>query len=506
MKDAVLLVWKMVGDDRAIHVRRRLRRLNGYGGGAIAALTLGSVWESGKALLPVLGLQLLGFGFNLGLTRWRHGSLAARARQVRFAGNVLLALLVGWCSGWALPVWLWLPFVAIAGDHAERHSTRWFLVALAFVMDVAAVASGGGFFVPLGFTALAFFCFEGHTVRYDSVHDMLAESTRDKKGLECAHALLREAHERLTVEVKAREAMELELQQAQRLEAVGRIAAGIAHEINTPVQFVNDSVHFLRDASNDLVDVLQKFQALRAAVVRGAPHQQELQAVETAEEAADLPYLFENMPKAFDRVLDGMDRVSTIVRSMKEFAHPDSREMISADLNRAIESTLVIARNEYKYIADLEIDFDDLPPVRCHIGDVNQAVLNIVVNAAHAIGDMVAGTDAKGRIRVSTRRDGDEVVIAIGDTGGGIPDTVREHIFDPFFTTKGVGKGTGQGLSIARSVVVDKHGGQLTFQSTVGQGTTFFVRLPINLETRPSLGPGGRIERRSLSVPAVAAA
>jgi signal transduction histidine kinase len=260
-------------------------------------------------------------------------------------------------------------------------------------------------------------------------------------------------------EMEFRTQIELELRQAQKLESVGRLAAGVAHEINTPVQFVSDSLHFVRDGMTDLFSVINKLEAT---------------------DDTDLPYLVEHMPKALDRALDGLDRVATIVRSMKEFAHPDAKEMADTDLNRAVESTLIMARNEYKYVAELETELGELPPVRCHVGELNQAVLNIVVNAAHAIGDVVQGTSARGRIRVRTYREGDEVVISIMDTGGGIPDYTRDYIFDPFFTTKEVGRGTGQGLAIARSVIVDKHHGRLEFETAVGKGTTFFIRLAIN--------------------------
>jgi two-component system, NtrC family, sensor kinase len=167
------------------------------------------------------------------------------------------------------------------------------------------------------------------------------------------------------------------------------------------------------------------------------------------------------------------------VRSMREFAHPDGTEMSSLDLNRAIESTLVIACNEYKYVADAVTELGELPAVLCYPGELNQALLNIVVNAAQAIGEVVAGTMQRGRITIVTRRDGEDAVVAISDTGGGIPDAVRSRIFDPFFTTKPVGKGTGQGLAIARSVVHEKHGGTLTVESRPGHGTTFTIRIPV---------------------------
>jgi two-component system NtrC family sensor kinase len=167
------------------------------------------------------------------------------------------------------------------------------------------------------------------------------------------------------------------------------------------------------------------------------------------------------------------------VRSMKEFAHPEKKEKSPVDLNQAIQNTLIIARNEYKYVAELETDFGTLPSVSCLGGEVNQVVLNMVVNAAHAIGDVVQGTERKGKISIRTRCEGEMVEIAISDTGSGIPPEIRGRIYDPFFTTKEVGKGTGQGLAIARNVVVDKHGGSLTFDTEVGRGTTFFIRLPV---------------------------
>jgi signal transduction histidine kinase len=218
----------------------------------------------------------------------------------------------------------------------------------------------------------------------------------------------------------------------------------------------------------------------RSTTRDGAPSPSAAALAADAREMADLPYLAENVPKALDRALEGLGRVATIVRSMKEFAHPDSETMAHADLNHAIENTLTMARNEYRGVAELETDFGELPPIRCHVGELNQAVLNIVVNAAHAIADVVHGTGHKGRIRVRTHRDGDDVVIAISDTGPGIPDDIRGRIFDPFFTTKEVGRGSGQGLAIAHSVIVDKHHGRIAVDTELGKGTTFTIRLAID--------------------------
>jgi signal transduction histidine kinase len=199
-----------------------------------------------------------------------------------------------------------------------------------------------------------------------------------------------------------------------------------------------------------------------------------------AEESADLDYVLENVPTALESAIDGLGRIATIVRAMKTFAHPDQQEKSLIDLNQAIESTLTIARNEYKYVADVKMLTGKLPPVLCHPGEVNQVVLNLIVNAAHAIADVVDGTEQKGTITVGTRLVGEQVEISIGDTGSGIPESARQHIFEPFFTTKPVGKGTGQGLALARGVV-DRHGGSLHFETEVGKGTTFFIRLPVSL-------------------------
>jgi two-component system NtrC family sensor kinase len=268
--------------------------------------------------------------------------------------------------------------------------------------------------------------------------------------------------------------LEAELRQAQKLEAIGRLASGIAHEINTPTQFVSDSVYFVRDATQDLLSLIEKYRAVQSSFSPGA-----LALLSDAEQAADLPYLMERLPKAVDRALDGLSRITSIVRSMKIFAHPDQRQMAPVDLNLAVQSTLTVASYEYKYIAELETEFGELPPVTCHAGEINQAVLNLIVNAAHAIADQ-AKDGEKGVIRVETRRDGDSVIISVSDTGAGIPDSIRDRIFDPFFTTKEVGRGTGQGLSVAHSVIVEKHHGQLSFKTECGRGSTFEIRLPLS--------------------------
>ncbi len=294
-------------------------------------------------------------------------------------------------------------------------------------------------------------------------------------------------------EITALRRHQTEFATARRLTAVGTLAAGVAHEINTPVQFVSDSIHFLRDASRDVHAVLEKLQVVRALAAAHAPREEldaALADAQRVEEEADLDYVFESAPKAFDRCVDGLTRVATIVRAMKEFAHPSQREMEPADLNHAIENTLTITRNEYKYVADLRTELGDLPPVTCCVNDINQVILNLVVNAAHAIADRVQGSEQKGTITVRTTREGDHAVISICDTGNGIPESIADRVFEPFFRTKEVGRGTGQGLALAWDVITEKHRGELRFESEVGVGTTFFIRLPLEGTSRP-MAPGG---------------
>ncbi|MDB4961438.1 MAG: hypothetical protein JWP01_1437 [Myxococcales bacterium] len=286
----------------------------------------------------------------------------------------------------------------------------------------------------------------------------------------------------IVLDITRQRKLESELQQAQKLESVGRLAAGVAHEINTPIQFIGDSVQFMAQSIDDVMMVVGKQQVLLGAIRAGLPASEVAAAaalVQQASEDADLAYLMEQAPKAAERALDGVERVGTIVRSMKVFAHPDSAEMEPVDINTAVKSTLTIARNEYRYVANLDTELGDVPPLTCFVGEINQVILNVVINAAHAIADIHAETGTRGKITVKTSATDDYVEIAIKDTGGGIPEHVRDRIYDPFFTTKDVGKGSGQGLSIARTVIVDKHHGELTFETTTGVGTTFFIRLPI---------------------------
>ncbi|MGD9128004.1 MAG: HAMP domain-containing sensor histidine kinase, partial [Planctomycetia bacterium] len=189
-------------------------------------------------------------------------------------------------------------------------------------------------------------------------------------------------------------------------------------------------------------------------------------------------------PKAIQQSIEGVDKVAEIVRAMKEFSHPGSDKKQSIDLNRAIESTLTVSRSEWKYAGEVVTKFDpDLPLVPCFPNEFNQVILNLIVNAAQAI---LEGADEsstpQGTITISTTHENDWVEVRIQDTGTGIPEEIRSKVFDHFFTTKGVGKGTGQGLAIAYSIIVEKHGGTINFESEVGEGTTFIVRLPLAMD------------------------
>jgi two-component system, NtrC family, sensor kinase len=266
---------------------------------------------------------------------------------------------------------------------------------------------------------------------------------------------------------------------ASKLESIGRLAAGIAHEINTPTQYVGDNVRFLGDA---FVAVQNCMDGL-ASLTGGACTSIDSDEVRTRLAEADMPYLREELPKAVAQSLDGIKRIADIVSAMKEFSHP-GQDRTPTDINRAIANTITVATNEWKYVARIVTDFDaGLPSVPVIPGEFNQVILNIIVNAAHAIGETsISDPSHKGTIRVATRRNAEWAEVSIADDGCGMPPEVQERIFDPFFTTKPVGKGTGQGLSIAHNVIVTKHRGTISVSSEPGQGTTFTIRVPLKVE------------------------
>lgn len=275
----------------------------------------------------------------------------------------------------------------------------------------------------------------------------------------------------LEAEMVRRQAAETDLIRAQKLEAVGQLAAGVAHEINTPIQYVGDNINFVNDAVGELLGLVRTY---KEAATRHLPLPVQHELAER-ERNAELDYLSDEVPEALSSSIEGLARVARIVAAMKAYAHPGNGDAALASVNDILRDAVIVSTGEHKLIADVELNLGELPQVVCFSGDLGRVFLNIIVNAAHAIGDE---NDGRGTIRVSTSSENDHVMIQIGDTGPGIPEHVQPRIFEPFYTTKEVGRGTGQGLAISHAVVT-KHGGTLDFE-TGPQGTTFSITLPIN--------------------------
>lgn len=267
------------------------------------------------------------------------------------------------------------------------------------------------------------------------------------------------------------------LKLAYKMESVGRLAAGVAHEVNTPTQFITDNTHFLRESFAQLHATLSKYRedARTAKDITVPP-------IESPETVAELDYLFAEIPRCIDQTLEGLGRVARIVKSLKEFSHPHSKAKSLANINHAVDTALEISRHEWKYLADVVTELDPaLPDVECVLDEINQVMLNLIVNAGHAIESALAQDKqrARGKITIRTRREGELVVIEVEDTGTGIPKAIVERIFEPFFTTKEVGKGSGQGLAIVHTVITQSHHGTIDVKTEVGAGTTFIMKLPI---------------------------
>jgi len=280
--------------------------------------------------------------------------------------------------------------------------------------------------------------------------------------------------------VVGRKPTEAQRDHVQRLASIGQLTVGIAHEINSPIQYIGDNVRFLRDALEELRPVLAACAALREARVQGVAAGAACAAVaEAVEQADNLAYLLGEIPKAICDSLEGVNDISRIVRSLKEFSHPGNGEKQATDVNRAVHTALTVSHNEWKHAAEAVVDLaSDVPEVRCRPGDLEQVLVNLIVNAAHAIEAKARrGNGEKGTIAIRTRQRGKGVDIEVADTGTGIPEAIRARVFEPFFTTKKAGRGTGQGLSIARAIVVERYGGHLTFETEEGRGTTFRIRI-----------------------------
>jgi signal transduction histidine kinase len=467
-------------EDRYAETMRRTNTISLMAAGGISLLTLASRWGHWTDMALIVGVQ----AFLMAANSWITIVLLKRLRPIvcetiRSFLNAIVGAALYHVIAWPLPVWLWLPFVALAYEQIDTRAGLRALVVICVVQSGLALYDGVAWQYPVVFTALAAFCWRMSRIRFDVIRQMLVTSDEQRTELERAHRQSKQMNERLAAEMDARAQVELELRQAQKLEAIGRLAAGVAHEINTPVQFAADNVQFVASGTRDLLALVGRYQALGAqlgdgtvAVADAAAH------ARRAERDIDLPYLADNLPDAVAASLEGLGRIAVIVRAMREFAHPGQDAMCAVDLNQALVNTLTVAKHEYKYVAELMTELGELPPIVCNVGHVNQAVLNVVINAAHAIELVVAGSGEKGRITVATKLVGDFVTITISDTGGGIPNSIRDRICEPFFTTKEIGKGTGQGLAIARTVL-ERHGGSLTFSSQAGLGATFVLRLPV---------------------------
>jgi PAS domain S-box-containing protein len=267
---------------------------------------------------------------------------------------------------------------------------------------------------------------------------------------------------------------------SMKLVAIGELSAGIAHEINTPVQFIGSNISFLKESFDDILALLKSYQNLAEAVQGDEKYKEMIEQLQELEEDVDLEYLEEETPTAFAQTVHGVERVTELVQGLKGFAHSGTEDHKSgADINDIVKNALMVCKNTYKYIAELKTSFEELPSVKVFPGDIGQVIVNLIVNAAHAIEENKEEKTAMGCITVSTTSDEESITIAIQDTGGGIPEGIRDRIFDPFFTTKEVGKGSGQGLAISHTIIHEKHGGEMSFKSEPGVGTIFTIRLPL---------------------------
>ena len=278
-------------------------------------------------------------------------------------------------------------------------------------------------------------------------------------------------------DMSQRKQLERKVLNAQKLEAVGQLAAGVAHEINTPIQYVRDNIEFLQSEFSGICDLMK---ICRDSINSADSAEHLSTAVKETAISSSLDYLINEIPLALAQSLEGAESVAQIVRSLKLFSHPGSAEKHVVDINAALESVLVVSRNEWKYIAEIEKQLStDLPKIVGYQSELNQAFLNLVVNAAHALVEKAEKTDQKrGTIKIRTFAEGNDVIVEVEDTGTGIPDSIARKIFDPFFTTKPMGQGTGQGLAFVHSTIVSKHKGSIDVRSKVGEGTVFSVRLP----------------------------
>jgi signal transduction histidine kinase len=287
------------------------------------------------------------------------------------------------------------------------------------------------------------------------------------------------------------EQLEASLRQAQKLESIGSLAAGIAHEINTPMQFINDNMAYLGGCANSILEVVDEYRRILETADPNISWQEIAAEVARTIEEKDFDSMQQEVPSAIQESIEGIERVIHIVKAMKEFSHPGQETKCGVDLNQSIRSTVTITKSRWKFLADVKLDLDpDLPTLVCFPGEINQVLVNLIVNAADAIADRFGDSGPiQGAITVRTLRDQECFVVEVEDNGCGVPMQIRDRIFDPFFTTKDVGKGTGQGLSVCYSIVVNKHQGTLEVESTQWVGSVFRITLPPSAEGESFIEP-----------------
>jgi signal transduction histidine kinase len=447
--------------DRAYaHATQRVTALNTAVGLAIYTLVAASVWRDGRALAWVGGTVAVLVPMNIGISILLVKRSVRGAEALRVVVNVSCGLLFSHAIGWPLPIWLFLPFLALTQVEFNRRVVWTSLVAFWIPLDAAALYDGVPWTIPAAFTLLAVCCRFALDIRLRIIREMFERSDEQLRALDAAHVSLRS-------EIVARERAEVDLRHAQKLEAVGRLSAGIAHEINTPLQFVTNNVEYVAEATTELLAFIER--AANTDTFRSLSRR----------EASEITELRTGVPAAVHATLEGVKRITSIVSAMKMFAAPETEAKSTLCLDQAVTLMLAVTKHEYMYVADVVTELESVPPVMCHAGELGQVLLSLMVNAAHAIGEVAPRGKKKGQITIRTKRDGDHVVISIADNGTGIPEGVRDRVFEPFFTTRAGRGGTGQGLALARAIVVERHGGSLRFETEVGRGTTFFVRLPI---------------------------
>jgi len=335
------------------------------------------------------------------------------------------------------------------------------------------------------YEAIALCMLEIKTVKLDDVRFMRTDGKEGVLGL-TINPLIRdgmiiEGFIILGKDLTEQRILEEQLLQSRKLEAIGQLAAGVAHEINTPMQYVSDNIQFMNKSFTGLLNILNTYERAFVKQKDNSNILQELGRIDELSRKIKLPFIIEELPRALEQSIEGLNRISSIVTSMKAFSHPGSGQKIPANINRSIENTVTISRNEWKYDCELELDLDpDMPEVPCIESEFNQVMLNLIINAVDAIKDSnKTGRSVSGFIKIKTSHDDDNAIIEIEDNGMGIPEKIKDRIFEPFYTTKEVGKGTGQGLAISHSIIVEKHSGSLYFTSEEGKGTTFIIKLPL---------------------------